>query len=140
MSQEERSIWEGHPSHIKDLGFHIAVFVFTIGVGFPFMIWRWLETRCRRYDVSSERIQLTRGVLSKRIDELELYRVKDTSIDQPIFLRLFGLANLVIKTSDKSTPTLTLEAIPEASVLRENLRGCIEKLRAEKGVREIDYS
>lgn len=140
MHDEETTIWEGHPSHIKDLGFHIVCGLLCwLVVPLGMMLWRYLGTKCHRYEISSERIRRTTGILSKRMEEMELYRVKDTSIDQPFFLRLFGLSNLVIKTSDSSTPEIIIRAIPDAKGLRENLRGCIEKMREKKGVREVDY-
>lgn len=140
MHEEERTLWEGHPSHLKDLGTHIVCgLLFWTVVPLGIMLWRYLETRHTWFEVTSERIRLTRGILSKRVDEMELYRVKDSRLDQPFFLRLFGLSNLVIKTSDQSTPIIIIHALPEAEVLRENLRGCVEKLRQAKGVREVDY-
>ena len=140
MHEEETTIWEGHPSHVKDLGFHlVCVLLSPLIIPLAMMLWRYLDTRFQQYEVSTERVRITSGILSKRMDEMELYRVKDTSIDQPFFLRLFKLANLVIKTSDASTPRIVIPAIPEARVLRENLRGCVEKMRSKKGVREVDY-
>jgi uncharacterized membrane protein YdbT with pleckstrin-like domain len=134
--QDERTLWEGHPSHLKDLGFHLVAWALFVGI--PFSLWRYLETRFCRYEVTSERIRVTRGVLSRRMDELELYRVKDTTIDQPFFLRLFGLAHLIVQTSDASDARVVLQAIPEAGELRESLRGCVEKLRDRKRVHELD--
>ena len=135
----ETTIWAGHPSHWKDLGFHlVCVILSPLIVPLGFMLRRFLETRFQVYEITSERIRLTQGILSKRMDELELYRVKDTSIDQPLFLRLFRLANLVITSSDATTPELVIPAIWDAHPIRENLRGCIEKIRDRKGVREID--
>ena len=141
MYEEEQTVWEGHPSHVKDLGFHIVCGLFCWLI-FPlgFMLWRYLSTRFRHYELTNERLRLTRGVLSKRMDELELYRVKDSSIDQPFFLRLFKLANVVIRTSDVSTPRITLQAVPDAQAIRESLRGCVEKMRDKKRVREVDFS
>ncbi len=140
MHQEEQTLWQGHPSHVKDLGFHLACLLFSwLIVPLGMMLWRYLDTRFHQHEVTSERIRITRGILSKRMDELELYRVKDTSIDQPFFLRLFKLANVVIRSSDASTPVLTLQAIAEAKQIRENIRGCVEKLREKKRVREVDY-
>jgi len=140
VHEEETTIWEGHPSHVKDLGFHlVCVLLSPLIIPLAMMLWRYLDTRFQQYEVSTERVRITSGILSKRMDEMELYRVKDTSIDQPFFLRLFKLANLVIKTSDASTPRIVIPAIPEARVLRENLRGCVEKMRSKKGVREVDY-
>jgi uncharacterized membrane protein YdbT with pleckstrin-like domain len=139
--EEETTIWEGHPSHIKDLGFNV-VCVLLSPLVFPLfaMLWRYLETKKCQYEITTERLRMTTGILSKRMDELELYRVKDSSIDQPFFLRIFKRANVVINTSDASTPRITLIAIEDARAVRENLRGCVEKMRDRKRVREVDYS
>jgi uncharacterized membrane protein YdbT with pleckstrin-like domain len=140
MADGEVTLWEGHPSHLRDFGFYVLC-VLTIWLVVPLflMLARYLKTRCQRYEVTSERIRLTQGVFSKRMDEIELYRVKDTSLEQPFLLRLFGRSNLIIKTSDASTGDFVIPAIPKAHELRESLRGCVEKTRERKGVREIDY-
>jgi uncharacterized membrane protein YdbT with pleckstrin-like domain len=141
MHEDETTIWAGTPSHVKDLPFHLvcgalAWLIVPIGL----MAWRFLGTRFHEYEITSERIRLTRGILSRRMDELELYRVKDTSIEQPLMLRLFGLSNVVVRSSDTSTPIFVIEAVPDAQMLRENLRGCVEKMRERKRVREVDYA
>ncbi|MEN8159716.1 MAG: PH domain-containing protein [Myxococcota bacterium] len=140
MASDEVTLWEGHPSHVRDLGFYLFCLL-TIWLVVPLflMLGRYLKTRCQWYEVTSERIRLTQGVFSKRMDEIELYRVKDTSLEQPFRLRLFGRTNLIVKTSDASTGDFVIPAIPNARELRERLRGCVEKMRERKGVREVDY-
>lgn len=137
---EERVVWEGRSSHIKDFSFHLLCAVF-FWLGFPLLMsgWRYLNTRYSEFLITNERIRRTSGVFSKRIEEVELYRIKDSILDQPFFLRLFDCANLTIRTSDVSTPTIILPAIRDCRTLRENLRGCVEKMRERKGVREVDY-
>ena len=139
--EQERVIWSGRPSHWKDFGYHLVCLVFSaFVVPLGMSLWRFLSTRFTQYHVTSERLQLTTGVLSRRMEELELYRVKDTAFDQPFWLRLVGLANVVLHTSDASTPVLVIRAVRDARTLRENLRGAIEKLRERKRVREVDFS
>jgi len=103
------------------------------------MLVRWLDTRCHRWEVTTERIRTTTGILSRRMEEIELYRVKDTSLEEPFLYRLFGRGTIVLETSDRSSPELRIEAIAGARELREQIRGCVEKIRERKGVREIDY-
>lgn len=79
-----------------------------------------------------------RGVLNKNLGELELYRVRDYKLDQPFFLRLFSLSNIVLETSDKSHPTVVIKAIPDGEELREQFRTNVEACRTRKGVREVD--
>ena len=41
---------------------------------------------------------------------MELYRVKETSIHQPFFLRLFRLANVVVTTGDPKKPEIVIRS------------------------------
>lgn len=99
------------------------------------MLWKYLGVRCQHYELTTERLKTRSGIFSKTTQELELYRVKDILFEQPFFLRLFGLGHVVLMTSDVSTPTLTLRAIPDADNWREKLRRCTEERREQKRTR-----
>ncbi len=97
--------------------------------------WRWLLIASRVYEITTERIKVTTGLVSKRTDDLELYRVKDTVLEEPALLRLAGAGNIVLTTNDATTPTLVLEGIKGAKELREELRKHIEDCRDRKRTR-----
>jgi uncharacterized membrane protein YdbT with pleckstrin-like domain len=78
------------------------------------------------------------GVFSKTTSELELYRVKDTQFEQPFFLRLFGLGNVLLISTDATTPIVKIEAIANAHELRENIRRFVEERRDAKRVRNVE--
>jgi uncharacterized membrane protein YdbT with pleckstrin-like domain len=101
--------------------------------------WKWLVVRCRRFEITTERLKLIQGVLNQDIDEIELYRVKDTRVLRPLWLRLFGLGNVVLETSDRTHPNSVLPAIKDAMEVRETLREHVENLREQKRVREVDF-
>ena len=137
MVENELVIWEGRPSHFKDLGFHCLCLVLSpLIVPLLFSLRRCLDTHFHRYDITSERLRVTKGILSKRLREMELYRVRETSIHQPFFLRLFRLANVVITITDPAKQMIVIRAIPQAAVLRERLRACVETMRDRKHVNE----
>ena len=60
---------------------------------------RYLETKTKVYELTTERIKISEGVLSKRTDTLELYRVKDLETRQPFLYRLVGIENVQLNTS-----------------------------------------
>ncbi len=97
--------------------------------------WCWLSLASRVYEITTERIKVTTGLVSKRTDDLELYRVKDTVLEEPALLRLAGAGNIVLSTNDTTTPTLVLEGITGAKELREELRKHIEACRDRKRTR-----
>ena len=120
------------------------------GVAFPpawaaiiiplgWMLWEFLKVRCRVFELTTERLRLYSGVLNQTIDEIELYRVKDTSMERPFWFRMFGLSSLYLDTSDRSHPKVELEAIADAVNLRETLRKQVEYWRDRKRVREVDF-
>ena len=133
MNADELVIWEGRPSHFKDLGFNsLCLLLSPLAVPLGFMLWRWLDTHYHQYGITSERLRVTKGILSKRMKEMELYRVRETSIHQPFYLRLFRLANVVITVSDPVKQVIVIRAIPKAGDLREALRECVETMRDKK--------
>lgn len=98
-----------------------------------------LLVKATQYEVTSERIRIRRGIITKRTDELELYRANDTSLIEPLSLRMFGLGTIEVRTMDTTNPVLFLEAVHGARKLRENLRKYIEECRDRKGVRLAEF-
>src|SRR5205085_8013373 len=119
----EAVIWSGSSSQVRNLHIYIlcALFCWLI-VPIFYALVKWIQLRSRQYEITTQRVRLRQGVFSKRTDELELYRVKDSTVLEPFWQRLFGLGNIVITTNDTTTPTLTLEALPDAKDIREKLR------------------
>jgi len=149
---EEKIIFRGSSSQILNadvLGASVvAVIVLVVGgltlspwvyAALPLVIlfaaWKWLQLRCRVFELTTERLRVSQGVITRRTEELELYRVADVSLVEPFFLRWLGLGNVVITTNDRSTPVVTIPAIPRVRDLREELRKWVEACRDRKRVR-----
>jgi uncharacterized membrane protein YdbT with pleckstrin-like domain len=142
MAQESNDshIWEGHPSQWINLPLY-AICLLTCFLVIPIFIaaWRWIVTNCIRYELTAQRVFLSTGVFNRKTDTLELYRVLDMQIAEPLFLRMFGLGNLVLTTSDRTTPTFTFQAVKNPRALADMLRKQVETCRVSKGTREIDF-
>lgn len=98
----------------------------------------WLQVKCRSYTLTSERLSEKSGIFDKVTNDLELYRIKDTAIYEPFLLRTFGVGNIILYTSDRSTPIVVIEAVTNVAALQNALREHVEHMRSVKGVREID--
>lgn len=99
---------------------------------------RYLQTKCTVFEVTTERLKTTEGILSKLTDTLEFYRIKDIERRQPFLYRLCGIENVQLNTSDTSSPVVIIEAVPRHIGLADLIRNEVEKVRQQKGVREID--
>lgn len=152
----EDTVWSGSPSQLTNTGRLLiaavgiaVVIVLSIMVAFvlavlvlvplAFGIWKWLQVRCMRYELTSERIRATQGVFSLRREELELYRVKDSSMVQPFIQRLFSLGNIILMTSDRTDPEFVIPAIKDPNGLLDQIRKYVEIRRDQKRVSEVDF-
>lgn len=156
---EETSLWKGSPSQWLNLGKNTVAIILSLGIVIgslfagPFMpvvliallfpavwaLWNYLKVRCQGFELTTERLKITQGVLNQHLDEIELYRVKDVLMTRPWWMRITGLASLNLETSDRSLPQLVIPAIKDGVALREELRKQVEIQRDRKRVRETDF-
>lgn len=81
MSQEE-NVWSGTPSQVVNFGaFIIWGLLFFLVFPLFIILWKWLVVKNTKYEITTERLRTRHGVLSKKTDELELYRVKDYKME-----------------------------------------------------------
>lgn len=124
---------------IDDIHFYYLLFFKTLFFIAPVhAFWIWLQTHFHRYTVTTERLSEGIGVFNRSTEELELYRVKDISMQEPFALRMFGLSDVVLSTSDRTTPIVIIHGIRDGRKLVNIIRKHTEIMRARKGVREID--
>jgi uncharacterized membrane protein YdbT with pleckstrin-like domain len=104
------------------------------------LVWKWLENMAAKYEITEERLIIRRGILSKSIDEIELYRVKDVRIDFSLINQLAGIGRICVASSDETTRggDLVMRDIERAQERRETLRGLVDTARQKRRVREID--
>ena len=135
----EEIVWRGTSSQWKNFGVYLlcALFCWLI-VPIFIALTRYLQTKNKIYELTTERLKITEGIFSKVTDTLELYRVKDLETRQPFLYRLVGVENVQLNTSDTSSPFIFIEAIPRAAGLGDKIRNQVEIIRQQKGVREID--
>ena len=119
--------------------------IFPLGYGLLvpillWVVWRILVIRCQKYRLSTQRIHIVSGVLNQKIDEIELYRVKDVTMTRSFWMRILGLSSIHIKSSDRTLPNLIIPAIREGNEFRELLREQVEIIRDRKRVREMDFA
>ncbi len=140
MNSNETNVWQGRTSQWVNfpaflLWGLLALTVVLLPISAGVILWRYLVVRNEEYELTSERLKMHSGVLNKTTTEIELYRVTDTQFEQPFWLRLVGLAHVVVISSDKLSPQTQIRAVPEARELREQLRALVETRRNVKGVR-----
>lgn len=86
------------------------------------LAWHIAVLRSHRYRVSNQRILLESGVLSKRIDEVDMRTVEDIEFRQGIFERMLGIGEIGIIAADKRMARFRLLGVENPRDVRELIR------------------
>ena len=96
-----------------------------------------LVTR-HKYRISNYRIDVEEGLLSKRIDTMELWHVDDVDMVQSVFDRMVGVGTITIRSNDATNPILDLRSLPEPRRLLEAVKQRIIAVKRQRGVVKFD--
>ena len=129
-AEVERPLFAGRPAVIYSAWQWIIV-VFTVGLGW---IYFWLKSLDTSYEITSQRVRIERGILSKTKDSLELFRIDHFDLHKPLGMRLAGHCLLHLRSSDSSFATVIIYGIPELEKLADTLRECSLRERTRRRV------
>jgi uncharacterized membrane protein YdbT with pleckstrin-like domain len=131
----EQILYEGHPAVLPTLGAW-CITILTLGLA---AIYFAIRAKSQRYKLTNQRIVLETGILSKRLDQIDTYRINDYVVERPFGQRLVGTGNLILSALDRSTPEVRIFGLKtDVTVLYEQLRRATEEQKARRGVRVLD--
>ena len=101
-------------------------------------LYKVIETFCHTYELFERTIIERTGILSRSRREVPYYRIVSVQMDQPWYLRIFGLSNIDILTSDPYVKNIRLKGVNEGEQLVGEIRDLVEHWRQVKNVREVN--
>ena len=102
----------------------VAVFFFALN----------LKRRSTKFRVTNTVIETERGLFSKSIEVLQLWRCRDVRYRQSFVDRILGIAHIEVFAQDTTTPHFEIVGMPASRQLFEQLRDSIELQRQAKNV------
>lgn len=100
---------------------------------------RWFPNN-RHYTLTNQRLKIQIGVLSRRVDEIELYRIKDVEYFASYFERMWSVGNIRIISTQRTDRYPVIKGIRNAEEIRELLRKYVQMSRRQTRVQEIDFA
>ena len=94
----------------------------------------YVRSRAIHYTITTQRIKLDRGWLSKVQESLELFRIDHFELRQPLGMRLLGQARLHLYSSDAELQNFTIYGVPNLPALADQLRECQLRERARRSL------
>ena len=129
-AETEKTLFTGHPAIIYNLWQWLAVVV-TLGIAY---LVYWLRSISTSYEITTQRVRVERGLLSKTKENVELFRIDHFDLHKPFGMRLVGQCLLHLRSSDASFPTVIVLGIPNLEALADTLRECSLRERTRRRV------
>lgn len=86
-----------------------------------------------RYELTSQRLRIIRGLLGRSVEEVELVRVRDTSVTQHMGERALNVGDVEVVSNDPSRPIFKLHNVKKANDVRELIRQAVMAERKRRG-------
>jgi uncharacterized membrane protein YdbT with pleckstrin-like domain len=136
---QEDVIWEGRPTWKAWAVRWILGWALLPGiVGLFLLIPVWVRTRSTRWKLTSRRIEIESGFFSKRVDTLELWRVRDIEFRQSLIERMAGVSCLSITAHDAALPVLLVRGAPGDRSVYDRLMSALMLARQQQGIMNIN--
>ena len=129
-AEVEKPLFTGHPAVIYS-AWQWFVVVPTLGIA---LIFYWIKSLATTYEITSQRVRVERGILSKIKDSIELFRIDHFDLHKPLGMRLAGDCLLHLRSSDASFQTVILFGIPNLEQVADTLRECSLRERTRRRV------
>ena len=100
--------------------------------------WKMIVIYCWKYEFGERTITEKKGVFNVTINEIHYFRIKSVQVEKPFFMRIFGLSNIILTTSDPSNPVMRLYAMPKGDEIHGAIKRMIFEWRNTYGIKEID--
>lgn len=91
------------------------------------------------YKLTKEKLLIETGFLSKKEEEVRLYRIMDLTLMRPLRERLWGLGSIHCCTADRSTPEFDIRRVKNSGTVKNLLSDLVEQQRQEKRVSAREY-
>jgi len=155
--ETEKDLFSGHPAmiyNVRQVVPFLVVIALAIVVGYAIdtrdailyialgclvscgilCLYFYLKSLSTHYEITTQRVKLEWGLLSKRQESLELFRIDHFEFYKPLGMRLLGQARLHLFSSDAEFENFSICAVPNLEALAETLRECQLRERTRRGL------
>lgn len=101
-------------------------------------LYKYYEVATWKYEINMRTIQEKKGVFSVTTEEIQYYRIKSIMVEEPLWMRFFGLAIVRIVSSEQFKPHLVLYAVRGGDNIKSVVSEHAYQWRKELGIRDYD--
>ena len=102
------------------------------------VLYQTIRLKRIRYEVNPDRIEFTRGVFSRKIDNLDMFRVVDIKLHRSLLDCITGVGSVTLVTKDESDPVFEFEKVANPKALYDVIKKASLDADRRQGVIHID--
>ena len=131
INSDEQFVWHvtGSVADVKYNPLYLALTILTCGI---FLIALYYRRVFRSYILTNQRLIIITGIFSKAVDEIELFRVVNSSTTQSLVDIWANLGTIEVDSTDM-TGSVRMNKIPNPHYVRDSLRQQYTLARQKKG-------
>ena len=155
-AETEKDLFSGHPAVVYSVSQLLPFLVVIVAAGVAIVVGGssaipyallgfvvlcgivclryYAKSRSLHFEITTQRIKLERGLLSKVQESLELFRIDHFEFRKPLGMRLLGQSALHVYSSDAEISKFFIYAVPNLGALAEELRTCQLRERQRRGL------
>lgn len=101
-----------------------AIAAFIVAVRITYLVFKL------RYELTTQRLFVERGILSRTRDQTELIRVDDVRVHKSFLDRIVGAGTIEVMSTDATDKTLKIEGVASPDTIAEQVRSRMRTLRS----------
>jgi uncharacterized membrane protein YdbT with pleckstrin-like domain len=98
------------------VGFGLGLLVLLI------LFYKALKLKMIYYEVVADRIEFSRGILDRRVDNIDMFRVVDLKLRKNLIDCIFGVGTVALITTDKTDPEFVFEKVRDSRTLYDSIK------------------
>ena len=116
----------------KTAGLALAAIVLLL------LLLKMVKLKMTYYEVSPQRIEWSRGILDRKVDNLDMFRVVDLKLRRSLLDCIVGVGTVALTTTDKSDPEFTFEKIRNSRILYDIIKKASLEADRRSGVIHLE--
>jgi uncharacterized membrane protein YdbT with pleckstrin-like domain len=86
------------------------------------LAWKAIALKSTGYEVTPDRIEWSRGVFERHVDNIDMFRVVDLKLRQSLFECLLGIGTVIAVTTDETDPEFEFVKVNHCRALYDALK------------------
>lgn len=102
------------------------------------LAWKAISLKSIGYEVTPDRIEWSRGVFDRHVDNIDMFRVVDLKLRRSLLECLLGIGTVIAITTDESDPEFEFVKVPRCRALYDALKDAGLKADKKRNVLHVE--